>query len=344
MPGPAAATPSSSWSVSVRVLALLHAYAPAHSAGAELTAHALLRHLVACGHEATVSLSRQTGEPYVLDGVRVEPYVSKRDPFRWIPGGCDVLLTHLENTPRASALGQLNGLPVCHLLHNTFEPSKNWLHRQAPALAVFNSRWMAEDYQRFGWSGRSVVVHPPVWASEYRTTPGDMVTLINAFANKGPDVVWALAARTPDVKFLIVKGGYGTQDLRELPNVEVLEHVPAGEMAERVYSRTRILLMPSRYESYGRAAVEAMCSGIPVIAHPTPGLRESLGDAGVFIDRADLDGWEQAVRRLLDGRRWRAASRRATKRAAELDPTSELETFRAALEQTVSHWPKVVSR
>lgn len=87
----------------------------------------------------------------------------------------------------------------------------------------------------------------------------------------------------------------------------------------RVYGKTRVLLMPSIYESWGRVGVEAMASGIPVIANPTDGLSEALGDAGVFVDRDDLDGWENAIRRLQDGRSWNAASRRAKARSAELD-------------------------
>ncbi|WP_262928542.1 glycosyltransferase family 4 protein [Streptomyces sp. CBMA152] len=51
-------------------------------------------------------------------------------------------------------------------------------------------------------------------------------------------------------------------------------------MREHVYSRSRVILMPSLYESWGRVAVEAFASGIPVIAHTTPGLVESMGEAG----------------------------------------------------------------
>ena len=40
------------------------------------------------------------------------------------------------------------------------------------------------------------------------------------------------------------------------------------------------------------AAVEALAHGIPVIAHPTPGLRESLGFAGTYVDRDNIDAWE----------------------------------------------------
>ena len=52
--------------------------------------------------------------------------------------------------------------------------------------------------------------------------------------------------------------------------------------------------------------------------------RQRLRDAGVFCDRDDLDAWEQTLRRLLDGRRWKAASRKARARAAELDPAEDL--------------------
>ena len=36
-----------------------------------------------------------------------------------------------------------------------------------------------------GWSGPSVVAHPPVWPGDHRVTPGDAVTLINLSPDKG---------------------------------------------------------------------------------------------------------------------------------------------------------------
>jgi glycosyltransferase involved in cell wall biosynthesis len=103
-------------------------------------------------------------------------------------------------------------------------------------------------------------------------------------------------------------------------------------MRDDVYARTKLLLMPSDYESWGRVGVEAMASGIPVIAHPTEGLTESLGDAGTFIHRDDIPAWCDAITRLLKPRAWGAASKKAKARSAELDPARDLATWVQALE------------
>lgn len=128
-------------------------------------------------------------------------------------------------------------------------------------------------------------------AEEYRTQPGDCATLVNLNADKVGELFWQVAAWTPQWKFLGVQSAYGQQIMPppRLPNGEVLDGVPGQQMREHVYSRSRVMLMPSLYESWGRVAMEAFASGIPVIAHPTPGLVESLGEAGIFAYRDDLN-------------------------------------------------------
>jgi glycosyltransferase involved in cell wall biosynthesis len=143
------------------------------------------------------------------------------------------------------------------------------------------------------------------------------VTIVNLDSNK-VGRFWRIARRLPDIHFLAVRGGYGFQIIpRRIPrNVEVLEHVPSDRMDELVWSRTALLLMPSLRESWGMTATEALQRGIPVIAHPTPGLRESLGDAGIFVDRADWRTWSHYIRTMLAdpggyARRSEASRRRA---------------------------------
>lgn len=325
----------------MRVLAMLAAYPPARNAGSWVMTHHLLRALVQRGHEADVVLTDATGDPYELDGVRVWPHTGKNDPYRFL-ADASVIVTHLDSSSRPVALGQMCGIPVITLVHNTRPGTGGLIRRRPSRLLVFNSDAMAAQFAG-AYSGRSIVVRPPVHAADYATTPGDHITLVNLSADKGADIFYQLAERLPDRRFLAVVGGYGTQLIREdLPNVQVVEHVRADRMREQVYARTRILLMPSTYESWGRVGVEAMCSGIPVIASPTPGLREALGEAGIFADPGDVDAWEAEVRRLLDGRRWRAASRKAAARAAQLDPTADLDAWVAEVEDIARTrlWPR----
>jgi glycosyltransferase involved in cell wall biosynthesis len=329
----------------VRVLAMLHLYTPHHNAGAELATHGLLRALVEAGHTVDVVLSRshaEITEPYTYQGVTVHPHRDKADPIRWLVDDTrapDVIVTHLENTDRAAILGRMYHTPVVQVMHNTFRATREAAGARPPALVVANTHWMAADFAAW-WQAtcpnraqpRTLVVHPPVDAAAYRTTPGEAVTLINVSDGKGAAMFYALAKRFPDTPFLAVCGAYGEQVRLEMPNVEILEHVRGDEMREKVYARTRVLLAPSWYESYGRVAVEAAHSGIPVIAHPTPGLKEALGGAGVFADRDDADAWEAALKRLLTGKGWAAASKRIAAHARTIDPAPELERWVAEME------------
>ena len=165
------------------------------------------------------------------------------------------------------------------------------------------------------------------------------MTMVNLTVSKGCEVFYELARRRRGDRFLGVLGAYGHQIIRQIPNVGIQQHT--GNMRDDVYARTRVLLMPSDYESWGRVAVEAMCSGIPVIAHPTDGLRESLGDAGIFCDRDDVDAWQRELERLDDPREYAAASNLAARRSDELDRIArdDLAAWEEALEKVAACVP-----
>ena len=322
----------------MRILAMAHRWLPSHNAGAEVMVHTMLRALVARGHRVDVTLSRQVGDPYELDGLRLWP---GRDP-RTAVLDADVVVTHLENTPAATLLARWHRLPVVQVWHNTMAVTQRWA--PSAALGVANSEWMHVDYRAAlgDLMPPSIVVRPPVTAADYATTPGDRVTLINlrpdetspdgTVLGKGAELFWHLAEMLPKVQFLGVKGAYGEQMVRDLPNVEVIDHVPHDRMRDEVYARTRILLAPSSYESWGRVAVEAMASGIPVIAHPTPGLTEALGHAGSLLDRDSPFDWAAEIERLLCGDCRVPDVDAALERSAELDPTEDLNRWCDAVE------------
>ncbi len=256
------------------------------------------------GHRVDVALTDQEGPPYWLDGVAVWP---GDDGLRLL-GGADLIVTHLANTPRAMALGRWNDVPTVVVLHNTLSQAKRALESRLGRvdLVVANSRFMA--FELAGWwdtFGRppspfigALVVRPLVDPDDYDTTPGELVTLVNLRRrrkrydmSKGGELFRLLARAMPDTRFLGVAGAYGHQaELARFPNVEVVDHVPHHRLRDDVLARTRVLLMPSSYESWGRIASEAMSAGIPVVAHPTPGVVEHLDFAGIYVDRHDRAG------------------------------------------------------
>ncbi|WP_411140251.1 glycosyltransferase family 4 protein [Streptomyces sp. x-80] len=301
--------------------------------------HSMLRALAERGHDVRVHLFRRAAlaDRYALQGVQVWPApLASRTPAA-LAAGADVLVSHLEGVPYVKEAAACGRIPVVSICHNTY--SQTFEEASGVGLAVYNSRWMLETAEKWYADSdapapeRALVVRPPVFAAEYRTTPGDRVTLVNLNANKGGEIFWELAERMPDVDFLGVRGSYGDQVVRQAPNVEVVPHIPGSGMRAAVYGRTRILLALSDYESWGRVAAEAAASGIPTIAHPTPGLTECLGPAGTFADRDDLEAIEAHIRRLLRPRAWAAASKRALARSAELDPAAELDAWCRAVEE-----------
>jgi glycosyltransferase involved in cell wall biosynthesis len=51
----------------------------------------------------------------------------------------------------------------------------------------------------------------------------------------------------------------------------------------KYFEQTRILLVPSKYETYGMSAIEAAGYGIPTVHVDTPHVREGIGDAAVLV-------------------------------------------------------------
>lgn len=333
----------------LRILVMAHAYTPTHNAGAEVTLQALCEHLVSRGHTVDVQLNHPTplGD-YTRNGVRVHTAKGNADPLVHINQGVDVLMCHLENSTRAAVLGEMNAIPTVHLLHNTDAYNKHVIRRGRCDLAVYNTDWMLKDYEQWFTAQRmrpphGVMMHPAVFPSEFKSnTKGthDKVTLINLWDGKGGDVFWDIADSMPEQKFLGVKGAYGEQVIADFPevfpNVTLLSHQKPEAMA-KVYAETKILLMPSVYESYGRTAIEAACAGVPTIASPTPGLREALGNDGTFVsNRADPDEWVDKIKTMLKPANYTKAKAGARAIAHRQNPTADLDMVCAAIEEASS--------
>jgi glycosyltransferase involved in cell wall biosynthesis len=263
-------------------------YPPLHMAGSETTVHAAMRAMAARGHEVKVIADR-TPEDYEYEGVKVFSLPKNQyhhSTVREIAKDADILITHLDCTSLAMTLAIDLQKPLVHMIHNHAQLGYWSVPPHKAQLVVFNTNWIAmnETYKGEPWPGRSIILHPVIEPEKYRCQPGKKITFCNPTEGKGVDTVHRLSEMMPDYEFLIVDGIYGEQIappnlpaawVANHPNIEHMKNTPDFR---EVLKKTKVLLMPSGYESYGRCAVEACCAGIPVVVTPTQGLWEALGD------------------------------------------------------------------
>lgn len=352
----------------MKIVAYFHLFPPEHCAGSETTVHASLRAMVRRGHSVSVICDRSQTAPYEIDGIKVvRP--PRRGVQSWLAYVCesvDLLITHLDLTREAMQLALDLKRPLAHFIHNSFQLKHHHVNTLKCQLAIFNSHWVAEAER---WPGPQIVIHPVVEPECYRCERGEAITLVNPTPGKGANTFYQLAQLMPDREFITVAGAYGTQMhcpkprtdntvsrrahefFKEgaaygsveqtqcpygLPNVMHLNHTPD---IREVFRKTKILLMPSDYESYGRVGIEAACAGIPTIAHPTPGLKEAFGGAGIFYDRDDIAGWHGEIHRLLnDDIYYRKRADAVLALAESLDPEGEFDRLEQAFLNTVEAW------
>ena len=318
------------------IVAYVHAYVPDHNAGAETTMHDLLKYLVTQGWEAHVVIkprttivsqisSNEKKPEYYIDGVHVIPSYDKR-PFIHYMDRADVTISHLECSQRTHLYSKQRKIPTVHLVHNTHPLTVRWMY-DADAL-IINTEWISKEPDFKKANKPTMILNPPVNPAEYKTTKGKSITLVNLWEDKGAKVFYELADRFPELPFLGVRGGYGVQVEEDRANVTIMEHT---KDMKKVYGETKVILMPSKYESFGRVGVEALASGIPTLAEPTPGLLESLGDAGTFADRNDTDAWETALRDLLKPAKYGKMSKLAKARSEVLDKERSIQLMTVGL-------------
>lgn len=345
---------------SLAFLGYFHLAVPEHNAGSETTVWAAFRALVKRGHQCKIICDRSQTAPYTIDGIEVvRP--PRRGRQRWIQDLAreqDLLITHLDLTSQAMQLALDVKKPLAHFVHNSAQLDYWHVNTLKCQLAIFNSEWIAAAQK---WKGAQITIHPVVEPEYYNCERGDAITLVNPTSGKGAGVFYELAQRFPETRFITAQGGYGHQvacphrgDLSShvnhpfydetgseqncygLPNVTHLRNDPD---VRNVFRQTRIILMPSDYESYGRAGVEAACAGIPTIAHPTPGLKEAFGSAAIFCDRNDFDSWVSEIDRLLsDEIYYQQRSNAALALANSLKPEAEFDRLEQAFIDTVNRW------
>lgn len=316
----------------MKVLCIMHFRSPFQNAGSEIAMHTALRALQAAGHTVTIITTDTPMAPAVdgYEGMTCYSTGPNRQKIHLITkrDRPDVIITHHQRAEIALPLGRQLRIPTVLWVHNDMSHSRRELAAR-PTLAMFNSHWVKD---KLAWAGRSIVVHPPVVPPKCDMA-GSKVTLVNLNRDKGGEIFYMLAGMLPEIEFLGVVGAHGHQVINEtLPNVEIQPHTT--NMCADVWAKTGIVIMPSIYESYGMVALEAASLGIPVLANPTPGLQESMGEGAWFIDRKNLPGYAKAISVLkANAASYYEWASKSLRRFSEIDTEAEMSAFVKTVEE-----------
>jgi len=319
----------------MNILFSIHLYPPQHLCGAEMMAHRIIKHLQSKGHSVRVLLHQANHykiiNNYHYDGVDVFPPNPNviDNLFRW----SHCVFTHLDYTRWSIGMAGMFKKPLFHLIHNTHNYPEIQ-NADTSQHIVYNSIW-AKDKLGYKWS--NFILTPPVDYRDFDTNiepiDNQFITLINLNENKGVKIFEDIARAMPNKKFLGVMGSYDEQKTTNLFNIT---YINKTTNILSVYRKTRILLMPSKYESWGMTATEAMSSGIPVVCSDAEGLKENCGKAGIYIkDRDDIKSWVNEITKLDDAKTYAASSKKAKSRAREHDPRKALDEFEIWMREEV---------
>lgn len=311
----------------MNIVCSIHLYPPQHNCGAEYMLHRIMKYLQSKGHNVRILLHQanhyKIKNNYVFDGIDVFPPNPNviENLFNW----SDIIFTHLDFTKWSIAYSSMKRKPLFHLIHNSY-PYPEIIQAERNQHIVYNSEWLKDE---LAYKFDNFTLTPPLDYSFFDTendpSENEFITLINLNENKGGKIFEEIARALPNKKFLAVKGSYDQQIVPQLPNIEVMNNT---SNIKDVYKKTKILLMPSKYESWGMTASEAMCYGIPVICTDTPGLKENCDKAGIYIkNRDDIKEWVSAISKLDEEKNYKAASRKARSRSKEQASNDNLDKF-----------------
>jgi glycosyltransferase involved in cell wall biosynthesis len=322
---------------------IMRAYVPNMTAGAEITCHVTNKQLLKDGFEVTVIVKHYVTDRQ--DGVKI--LKSENDVYDATPEAKDALsrasVICIQNLDYnvGMDLAKKYRKPVCFFIHATSRGKEFLGYAGAwPIHIVYNSWSMKAD---IGANYKNYVLKPYVDLAKFKPLASagaaaprssGYVTLINLNKSKGGDFLIQLAKAMPEIKFLGVEGGYGDQ-IRENA-VRNITYMSKTDKIEDVYAKSSIVIMPSDLETWGRVAVEAMASGVPVIVNDVQGMREACQEGALIANRNDIAEWIRLIRRLRDNPLFYSEQvQKGQQRIRELEDDSDMKGIASWLKKTV---------
>jgi glycosyltransferase involved in cell wall biosynthesis len=241
------------------------------------------------------------------------------------PAGCDVLLSsssafaqgieaprdaiHVcySHTPfryawfeEARALHEMTP-PLRPLLRLQLRRMRSWDLAASRRIHAYiaNSR-LTQQRLRQCYGRDSVLVHPPVETTRFRTgEPDDYLLVVSEIVRHKRIQVALEGARRARAPIKVVGTGPDLEEMREAyPEAEFLGRASDEDLVA-LYAAARAVVVPSR-EEFGITAVEAQAAGRPVIAANAGGALETVveGETGLLPAFDDPDSFAAAIARI----------------------------------------------
>ncbi|MBV9172289.1 MAG: glycosyltransferase family 4 protein [Chloroflexi bacterium] len=245
----------------------------------------------------------------------------------------------VTNTFGANLLSLRNGARVVYWAHTTRSvflrsPSRrldlrvrralDWFAVRRAARLVANSRFTAGRLRSLYGRDADAVVYPGVDLDLFR--PGESaatayaITVGRLAPEKGLDRLVELWRELPDIPLHVVGDGRPelVHELRRMAPATVVFRgsMGAADLA-RAYREASVAVFAPYGEEFGIAPVEAMASGVPVVAWRDGGIQETILDSETGYLVNDAVTLRQRVRLLLHDPRRRAQFGLAARRRAE---------------------------
>jgi glycosyltransferase involved in cell wall biosynthesis len=168
---------------------------------------------------------------------------------------------------------------------------------------------------------------------------GRIVLMVSALiASKNVDEAVRAVAQLPDATLVVAGDGPLRDEIRSmaeqvLPNRYMQVSVPPEDMSA-LYRSADAFLHLSRDESFGNVFVEALASGVPVVAYDLPRTRWIVGDEAVLAKSQTTEAIAAALAQALSESRNIRDSQ--VTRAAQFDWSVVAVQYREFLQQVVS--------
>ncbi|WP_404371399.1 glycosyltransferase family 4 protein [Sphingomonas sp. MMS24-J45] len=178
-----------------------------------------------------------------------------------------------------------------------------------PSQAVIDD--VARHGARFASKCRLVPYGASLHAGVGTPEPGRILFCGSLHLRKGVQYIRAAADMLrdshPHIRFVFAGSGSATTRVKlAAPNTELLGHLGKADLL-REFARADLFLFPSLAEGAAGTVLEAMASGLPIVATREGGVDFTDGVSGIVLPPRDPEAIADAVVRIVEDRALRAA-------------------------------------